>query len=215
MIKQIFPTIIALHDLSKDSDFIACKKIIEKTSENLVPHSLIDNGLSTYSLDKPVLNHIGLGRLKSKIENFANEMAIALKMAPVTMSNSWFNVMGIGQRVKPHRHNVSVISGALYVNFPSGSVPLKLHNPLEPLRMAEMILGTNDLNEQYHVPECHEGLLLLFPGWMEHSSENNESDCRVVISFNFEHGPPDKLRKAYDKWRQEHWMPDINNKINK
>lgn len=207
MLKSIFPTVIAIHDLSTEIDFSLVKKIINNPIHEPVPHSLIDDGLSTYSYDKPILDHIALRSLKSKIEFFANELAQSMRLAPVTMSNSWFNVMNRGQRVKPHRHNMSVISGALYIEFPQHSVPLMLHNPLEPMRMSEMILGTNELNEQYHVPECYEGMLLLFPGWLEHSSEPNESEKRSVISFNFQHGPPDKLKIAYDSWRKEHWRP--------
>lgn len=202
MQKLIFPTRIDIHDLSKDPDWNNLKLLIQQTESQLQPHGLISSAGSSYGTSMtPILSHFSVRRLRTKIENLVRDMALDLQMPPIVITNSWFNIMGQGQQVKPHRHEVSVFSGALYVEALPGSVGLNFHSPLAQCRMAEMLLGSNEYNENFHTVECKEGQLIIFPSWLEHSTEPNTSDRRVVVSFNTEYGPPDVVGKVYNQWR--------------
>jgi uncharacterized protein (TIGR02466 family) len=198
----IFPTRIDIHDLSQEPEWENLKKLIQQSESQLRPHGLVSDAGSSYGTKMtPVLSHFSVKRLRTKIESLIKEMALDMMMPPVQITNSWFNIMGKGQRVKPHRHEVSVISGALYVEAAEGSVGLSFHSPTAPCRMAEMLLGSNDLNENFHTVECKEGQLILFPSWLEHSTEVNDSERRVVVSFNTEYGPADVVSRVYNQWR--------------
>ena len=202
MQKLIFPTRIDIHDLSQEPEWENLKKLIQQTEPQLRPHGLVSDAGSSYGTKMtPILSHFSVKRLRIKIESLVKEMALDMMMPPVQITNSWFNIMGKGQRVKPHRHEVSVISGALYVEAGEGSVGLSFHSPTAPCRMAEMLLGSNDLNENFHTVECKEGQLILFPSWLEHSTEVNDSERRVVVSFNTEYGPADVVSRVYNQWR--------------
>lgn len=202
MQKLIFPTRIDIHNIADDPEWANLKELIRQSEPNARPHGLVCNADSSYGTSMtPILSQFSVRRLRARIENLVKEMAQDLQMPPTQISNSWFNIMGQGQRVKPHRHEISVISGALYVEAPEGSVGLNFHSPLSQCRMAEMLLGSNEYNENFHTIECKEGQLVLFPSWLEHSTEINQSSRRVVVSFNTEYGPPDAVSRIYNQWR--------------
>jgi uncharacterized protein (TIGR02466 family) len=202
MQKLIFPTRIDIHDLSQEPEWENLKALIQQSEPQLRPHGLVSDAGSSYGTTMtPTLSHFSVRRLRAKIESLIKEMAQDMQMPPVQITNSWFNIMGKGQRVKAHRHEISVISGALYVEAAEGSVGLTFHSPTAPCRMAEMLLGSNDLNENFHTVECKEGQLILFPSWLEHSTEINTSERRVVVSFNTEYGPAHAVSEIYNRWR--------------
>jgi len=197
----LFPTRIDTFDLSDHPDLITACNIVRRQERQTSPHVLVSNAASSYPTNMPsILNHIALYRLKQTIQSHISKIANELQLAPVEITNSWFNVMNKGHSVKPHRHERSIISGALYIEAESNSVGLKFHSPLAQCRMAEFLFGSNHLNENYHEVECKVGQLILFPGWLEHSTDENRSDRRVVISFNSEHGPLGKVQEAHAKW---------------
>lgn len=202
MQKLIFPIRIDVHDLSQEPDWQNLKDLIRQSEKNIRPHGLVSDAGSSYNTAMtPILSHFSIRRLRAKLDYLVKEMAQDLQLAPVQITNSWFNIMGQGHSVKPHRHELSVISGALYVEAPEGSVGLSFHSPLAQCRMAEMLLGSNEFNENLHTMECKEGQLILFPSWLEHSSNPNKSDRRVVVSFNTEHGPAEAVSRVYNQWR--------------
>lgn len=199
----IFPVRIDTHDLSQDPEWNNLKRLVLQNENAAKPHGLVNNAKSSFNSDiTPILSHFSVRKLRSKIENLVKQMAMDLQMPPIIITNSWFNIMGQGDRVKAHRHEVSVISGALYVEAPPGSVGLSFHSPLAQCRMSEVLLGSNEYNTNFHTVECKEGQLILFPSWLEHSTEVNKSDRRVVVSFNSEYGPADLVNKVYEQWRR-------------
>jgi uncharacterized protein (TIGR02466 family) len=198
----IFPTRIDIHDLSQDPDFEKVKQIIQLQESQATPHLLLDNALSTYtSSNIPILDHIALTGFRKRLDSLVHAMALDLRLAPITINNSWFNIMGEGQRVEPHRHMMSVISGAFYTEAAPNSAGLRFHSPLAQLRMNEMLLGSNGLNADFHEVECKEGLLILFPSWLEHSTAVNPSKRRVTVSFNSGYGPEKLVNDVFKKWR--------------
>jgi uncharacterized protein (TIGR02466 family) len=198
----IFPTRIDIHDLSQDPDFEKVKQIIQAQESQATPHLLLNNAPSTYTSSSiQILDHIALTGFRKRLESVVHSMAFDMRLAPITINNSWFNIMGKGQRVEPHRHMMSVISGAFYTEATPGSVGLRFHSPLAQLRMNEMLLDSNGLNADFHEVECKEGLLVLFPSWLEHSTAVNPSERRVTVSFNSGYGPEKLVNDMFRKWR--------------
>ena len=57
-------------------------------------------------------------------------------------------------------------------------------SPLHPYKMYEYTAKETQLNANLMETPCEQGTLVLFPSWLEHYTEENETDNRVTISFN-------------------------------
>jgi len=181
--KLLFPTVIYQHDFSQDPEFKLLSDIIERAPTK--PHGLVGWAESSYAAgDGKFLNNPLLRGIKSRIQDCVNQYTQDLGLEPIGITNSWFNKMGKGARVERHRHECSVVSGALYVHADEGSVPLRLFNHLNGLRMLEHIERNDFLNEMWHEVPCITGSLVIFPSWLEHDTLTNDTDSRITVSFN-------------------------------
>jgi uncharacterized protein (TIGR02466 family) len=97
---------------------------------------------------------------------------------------SWINLHDRGGFNFLHMHEGSLLSGSFYLKVPAGSGALVFRDP-RPGVLHGIIKGS--------VPNGHadvhlrpsDGLLVLFPCWMEHYVEPHDSDePRVCIAFN-------------------------------
>ena len=82
-----------------------------------------------------------------------------------------------------HRHQGSVVSGALYIDLPDNPSPIRFKNPLIPYKMMELYTEQSNYHQSV---EIYEGLLILFPSWLEHETLPQKGK-RTVISFNTLH----------------------------
>lgn len=185
---KLFPTLIEEHDLRNDPDLPLMLSIIE--NQNFKSHPIIADALSTFAVDdgrwlhKPLLSNFRV-RLQKIIDQYASTLGVE----PVRLANSWVNKLRPGSYIKQHRHEMSVISGALYIYADPGSVPLTFHNPTAPLRMFEYAVNINELNSGIFTIGCETGKLLLFPSWLEHSADQNKTENRITLSFNTTYYP--------------------------
>ena len=98
---------------------------------------------------------------------------------------AWWTVYEKGAFIPRHTHACSQISGAYYLRQPKGAGPITFFNPIGPLINhffhEDLIFQVStDMDVQ---PET--GTLLLFPGWLEHETKENESDdVKIIVSFN-------------------------------
>jgi hypothetical protein len=142
-----------------DLSFLNLEKIFKILySTQAREHGLVTGGVSSYNYGMPILEHPQLFDLKKIIQKHLNEYY----PKPLQIINSWFNTMNVGDELKIHKHEDSIVSGAFYVNVRENSVPL--------------IFSTEQIKPK-------NGLLVLFPSEMEHYTEP-EKEQRTVISFN-------------------------------
>ena len=142
-----------------DLSFLILEKILKILySTQAREHGLVTGGVSSYNYGMPILEHPQLFDLKKIIQKHLNEYY----QKPLQIINSWFNTMNVGDELKIHKHEDSIVSGAFYVNVGENSVPL--------------IFSTEQIKPK-------NGLLVLFPSEMEHYTEP-EKEQRTVISFN-------------------------------
>jgi len=185
----LFPTLVMMFDLSENPHIDTVRKVANntKTSE----HRIMHNSESTYdeSQGNNWLDLPALGGFKETIQQCINEYSDTYGVAKLQITNSWMNRVGVGGAVKPHRHEMSVISGAFYPIADQGSTGLIFKSPLLPLKMNEFSL-TETLYNAYdqHMP-CEAGKLILFPSWIEHYTEENTTDNRITVSFNTTYAP--------------------------
>lgn len=183
---QIFPTTIMLFDLSDELDDM--DDLISNYQGT--PHALIDNnGSSNYGTGSnggasDFLIESGNSKLKRLLQKCVSMYTDQMSLKSCIIVNSWMNHIGQNGSVRQHRHEGSVISGALYPKLDEGSVGLTFHSPIKPYRMNDLFIEENYLNTYYHTVEAKQNHLVLFPSWLEHSTEMNKTENRYVLSFN-------------------------------
>lgn len=147
-----------------------------------------------WSGPRTLLEHKQLRPLRKQVD-------IALKQAFAEMGlpdgfayrlESWGNVHDKGGYNVSHIHRDAILSGCFYVHVPPGSGALCFHDP-RPAVLYSTHYGqrANSYGRESLVPKP--ASLILFPGWLEHSVEPNQSDeSRYAIALNAVplHRPP-------------------------
>jgi hypothetical protein len=122
-------------------------------------HGLVSKGVSTYNHGMPVLMYPELIGLKNIIKQYVRIYCNKYDIPPLKFINSWFNISQPGNKLKAHKHEESIISGAFYL---SGKTPL--------------IFPDTSINP-------YPGMLVIFSSDLVHYTEE-ETEQRIVISFN-------------------------------
>ena len=114
--------------------------------------------------------HMGWKIIKEKIT--------ILEMWSVVNKKKTFNVQ--------HSHPNSLLSAAYYVKAKKNSGSIKFFDPKEMKVMYHPpIKSYNEISAEVIKIEPEEGKLLIFPSYLNHAVEENQSDeDRIVISFN-------------------------------
>ena len=196
----LFPTLVHEYDFDWDEDFDALATVFAETK--LVPHRLVPE--SSYFTDSPeILNDPRLVSLKARFQGCVDIWAETAGCEPVVITNSWVNRLGNGDRVERHRHELSVVSAAFYLDAGDNSVGLTLESPLEGVKMFEHTVKVNFYNQNLATFPCRKGQLILFPSWVAHSTGVNASDKRITLSFN----------TTYIKWQDPAYYNNPSRKL--
>ena len=120
------------------------------------------------------------------IENVMNDMNWDKEKQTVKISNMWAIINTGGAANLRHQHGNSTISGAYYVRAPNKCGDIVFYDPRPaPVYSYPNVKSPNFLNAQVNGISPKEGALVLFPSFLDHSVNENESnEERIVISFN-------------------------------
>ena len=173
---KLFPTIVQVIELEHLVEPILA--VVDGITAG--QHALI-GGASSWGNQQNLLDHPALVTVRAELAQWTSSFASNyLGLQPVTITNSWFNVQGVGDQVLEHRHAMSVVSAAFYLDCAEGSSTLDFHDPVESQRQFEY----NHISRLRHSLEACRGNLVLFPSWLAHSTRANTSSRRVVASWN-------------------------------
>ena len=187
MIKEpFFPTIIYGHDTQLDNNFLA-NEIVNWSKQNKGVQKTNVNGwhseTNMHELPqfKPLVDEL----FKMQHQVFKEEW---LDKEPV-LGNMWANINYKGGYNRPHIHPNSLFSGVYYVKSQPNSGKLVCNDP-RPGIQTNMPTRKKGQPPKHLWREVHlepkEGRILMFPAWLWHCVEPNESnDIRISVSFNF------------------------------
>lgn len=97
---------------------------------------------------------------------------------------AWGNIHETGGFNQPHIHREAVLSGCFYLHMPKGSGAIVFHDP-RPGTLYSRPWGQGVNSWSKVSIAARPGTLLLFPHWLEHSVEPNESsERRYSIAMN-------------------------------
>jgi uncharacterized protein (TIGR02466 family) len=133
------------------------------------------------NLNKQIIEHLKF--YKEEIFSIANNINIFIK-------HSWSMKHIKGDRSQKHFHENSLVSGIIYVKTPKKSGNIIFHkknsvindiSPLIQLNFNEF----NLFNSGAWNLDIEENMIILFPSYLDHSTEVNDSDDeRYCLSFD-------------------------------
>ena len=100
---------------------------------------------------------------------------------------AWVNVNTFGASNERHDHDPhagTFMSGVFYVKCPEGCGNIRFYDPRPHINTAPDMKYYNDGNKYHWFPPVP-NTLIMFPAWLEHDVEPNQSqEERISISFN-------------------------------
>lgn len=176
-----FPSVVMGFDLQGEYD------PDKLTRETVEPHALMGNAQpGNGSSSGKGTNYLHTRpEVKDLLQRCVDEYTQKMSQESLAIANSWINIGSRGTYTNVHRHEGSIISGAFYPKIEGeGSSPLILHTPLAAHTFNTFYTQDNDLNASYCQVPANQGMLWLFPSWLNHHTEPTDSDARWVVSFN-------------------------------
>jgi hypothetical protein len=149
------------------------KPLILKSIESMGSYSVINDDQRITNTDwhmgsqfkRPYFEHV-----KFLIENVAKQMGQYFNYENVRMRNYWYQQYYKGDYHTWHAHGECSFACVYYVD-------LNKDNPKTSFRV----------NKNEFDVEINEGNVLIFPGFLEHTSKENISDgVKTIISFNLD-----------------------------
>jgi uncharacterized protein (TIGR02466 family) len=108
----------------------------------------------------------------------------------ISLGNYWININGKGSFNIPHVHPFSLVSAVYYVDVPKDSGRLVFENPIQQhdyVMKPDSVERFNGINSGYWNVEPEQGELIIFPSWLRHWVEpNNTNENRISIAFNLQ-----------------------------
>tara|TARA_R110000824_G_scaffold231718_2_gene419611 strand:+ start:148 stop:711 length:564 start_codon:yes stop_codon:yes gene_type:complete len=176
---KVFPTLLQFTNNFLNT--IECKKIIKSISKNKLSEHLCLNGdaKSTHAINSNILTK----PIKEKLQIKIDEYQIDYGVRKLKIDNSWVNIQNKNSVLKKHSHPDSIISGVIYLKADEKSSKIYFHN-LNPYRTFVDFKKETEFNSENYFFKPQTGDLILFPSWLMHSSDKNNSSSRIALSFN-------------------------------
>ena len=189
MKEHLFPTIIYVKDLSNANEL---NPYLEK---HIIEWSNRDKGVSKTNVNgwhsQTDMNHKKeYEPLIKELFQMQNEIIQEERLdIKARLGNMWANINPPGGYNNGHLHPNSLFSGAYYVKAQPNSGRLQIMDPrpgvqqfMPPRKKGK--LPRELWRDSYYEPVP--GRLILFPSWLWHKVEPNQSnDIRISVSFNF------------------------------
>ena len=186
-IVPLFPTLVWKMQLSRDT----YAPINERITAKLEELARATPGLSTHGklqTDQTLHRLPEFTELCEIIHMASAGVLDFLKIVyeSVEITGCWANISPPGDGHKPHTHPNNYLSGVYYVRTRKGADTISFDDPRPQTNViAPLVSQTTDENAgQIHVT-TRDGMLVLFPSWLQHQVPPNRSDAaRISIAFN-------------------------------
>ena len=131
-----------------------------------------------------------LDQLFTELTGFVNDVPQRyMGTSDLVLGNWWININGKYDYNTPHDHQNSVLSGTYYVSVPEenmGDLLLHRGDNAEFFLTSKVEREPTMANSTTIPCPVKESMFYLFPSWVKHSVERNNTDGeRISIAFNF------------------------------
>ena len=186
IIEKFFPTLVYGKDVELNNNQLAQDMINWSNQDKGVSKTNFKGWHSTTDMHtKPEYSQLVTELMRMQKEIYNNEHIDRHAI----LGNMWANINPPGGMNMPHIHPNALFSGVYYVKSNPKSGRLKIYDPRPG---AQMYMPTRkpgdpgrDMWRDGNI-EPIEGRIIMFPSWLWHSVEQNQSDdIRISVSFNF------------------------------
>ena len=127
-----------------------------------------------------------INAVSSNINTAFNDMDWDIEKQIIKIKSIWAIINEKGASNERHHHGNSALSAAYYVRAPKDCGDIVFYDPRPaPVYSHPIAKKPNILNATVNSITPDEGLLVLFPSYLDHSVKPNlSSNQRIVISFN-------------------------------
>ena len=127
-----------------------------------------------------------INAVSSNINTTFNDMDWDIEKQIIKIKSIWAIINEKGASNERHHHGNSALSAAYYVRAPKDCGDIVFYDPRPaPVFSHPIAKKPNILNATINSITPDEGLLVLFPSYLDHSVKPNlSSNQRIVISFN-------------------------------
>jgi uncharacterized protein (TIGR02466 family) len=131
-----------------------------------------------------------LDNLFNDLTVFANDVCARYTgIKDLQLGNFWININGYHDYNLIHDHQNSILSGVYYVSVPKdnmGDLVLHRGDNMEFFMTSKVEREHTMTNALSATKQAKESTLYLFPSWIKHHVERNESnEERISVAFNF------------------------------
>ena len=156
-----------------------------KDSEGLKRSNFKGWHSNNFDLNEPKPKEF-VNSIQTPLKELFNDMEWDIFKQKVKITSMWSIINTKEAFNGRHIHGNNHISAAYYVKAPEKCGNIVFYDPRSaPVFNHPIIKKPNKLNSDSHSIKPKEGLLVLFPSYLHHSVEVNQSnDERIVISFN-------------------------------
>lgn len=157
-----------------------------------------DHDLHKHELFAPVINW-----MKVAADNVLGYLKIVHNGAQLT--GCWANVNAPGASHRLHSHRNNYLSGVYYVRVPEGADTINFFDPRAQAGVIRPpVSELTPENTEQVVLKVKEGMIMIFPAWLQHSVDANHSNqARVSLSFNI------MLSDFAESMARPHWKTGI------
>lgn len=186
-IVPLFPTLIWKMQLAKDTyepineDITARLRALAAGTPGLPPGGKLQTDQTLHHLPE-------FQALAEIIHGASTGVLDFLKIVydGIAITGCWANISPPGDGHRPHTHPNNYLSGVYYVHTEEGSNTISFDDPRPQTNI--IAPATSEITDQnagqIHIT-ARNGLLILFPSWLQHQVPRNRSqNPRVSIAFN-------------------------------
>lgn len=166
-----------------------CDSLLNQVKKNSYIEK--DGGISSVSLqtsaDTQPHTWAEFAELQQWLNPKINEVIKNLKLMeqPYQVSNSWINKHPPGAWTDEHCHKGCQITMAIYLHVPANSGRIMFKDPLEYHWWGDPSDHRSAQNGNWYPVDIQTGDVLMFPGWLQHKTEvNNSQEDRYVLTVN-------------------------------
>tara|TARA_B100000029_G_C17566560_1_gene955255 strand:- start:379 stop:981 length:603 start_codon:yes stop_codon:yes gene_type:complete len=183
----IWTSVIANHDQinSKMNKYI--KTLQSENPEGMIKSNVEGWHSKYFNLDSEEPRFF-LNSIKSDLDRVMQDMGWDLNNQKIKITSMWSIINNKNASNARHIHSNNYISAAYYVKAPKNCGNIIFYDPRnEVVFRHPKIKVTNNLNSNIFSIEPKDGLLVLFPSYLHHAVDyNNSNEERIVISFNID-----------------------------
>ena len=124
-----------------------------------------------------------VSHLNMEVDNCARQTGLG----PLSIMNIWLNINPPGSYNHLHNHVGATLSGVYYIHGEKmqGNIQFERNDGAE-YHIPDVVEKSTYFTSTMATYACKTGALYVFPGWLKHKVEGNQSNTdRISISFNY------------------------------